>query len=909
MLPDLKNTILHILDKDGKSVVGMGFLVTEQWAVTCAHVVEDARSGAGQSIGYSFQGHNRQEAYVDHDFWNLKEDVAFLKLTSLPEGLEPALLGSSGGTFGHPFTTFGAPLKLKEIGGYGTIADRVEITLGRELLQLAGAKEITRGFSGAPLLDRKTRRVVGMITAITQPDESGRLTETAFAIPSETLKAICAEIQFSDLCPYRNLEVFTAEDADFFFGRESVINRLFESLNGAPRFLAVLGPSGSGKSSVVQAGLLAQLRAGKLPGSETWKIVITRPSEIPTGLGSYEAWLHGLKGPSRLCLVIDQFEEFLLETESTQVQESVDWLVDFLESPSELTIVITMRNDFYGRLSRQAPRLMAWLERGLVNIPPEITPEELKLIVEAPATSIGLTFEPGLVDAIVRDAIRMVPASGEDRHKSRNTILPLLEFALSQLWERRHDGVLTHDAYQTIGGVTGGLTQWAERAYYSIKDEFRPLARRLLISLVYLGDKTQGLPDSRRRRSFTELYELADKLEVDYIVGKLTNSETRLLVTTAEPKHELATVELIHEALLWEWALLKQWIQTDRAYLTWYQGFEKLVQRWVASNFASVARRDRTLLLQKHDLDQANFWLSQTINNLSAEDRRFIRLSHREQHLNQWRLPFAILMVLLLIGVVISGFRYSLKIQALRATPRVDFHEATFIVGDNAGLNAFSQGQWSVKWPAYAITQYEVSNHLYCLCTRAGVCTEPEYGQSSVCQQEIASLPVSNVSVERAQRYCTWLGGRLPTEVEWEHAARGQEGFDYPGSNEPPDKANIGSAGTLPVTAPGTDETREGVTGLAGNVSEWTLSPWLSYADPGYWENLWPNLSSITQGKVVIRGGSWFDSDPGVAHVSLRVPRDPDVGANYVGFRCVFGPELSSLSKEVIQFKALTEMR
>jgi hypothetical protein len=919
MFPDLKNNILRILDRNGVPV-GMGFLVTNQWAVTCAHVVLAAGAEVGQSINFSFRGQNPRAACVDRDLWNLMEDVAFLRLTesSLPKEIEQAPLGSSRGTFGHPFNTLGSSPGLEELGGYGTIADSLEIQ-GRKLLQLTGTTEITKGFSGAPLLDRKTRRVVGMVTAMTQPDKSGRLTETAFVTPSETLQAICPELQISDLCPYRSLEVFTLEHAEFFFGREPVIKRLLESLQRELRFLAVLGPSGSGKSSVVQAGLIAKLRAGKLLGSETWTIVITRPDQIradlariqelgaaPEGLESYKAWIHGLTGPSRLFLIIDQFEELLLETESSPFLGNPDWLVDLLESTSELTIALTMRNDFYGRLSHQAPRLMDWLERGLVNIPLELTLEELRLIVEEPAALVGLTFEPGLADAIIRDASQMLPGSREDAQRARSTLLPLLEFTLTQLWERRQDGVLTHEAYKVMGGVTGGLTQWAERAYFSLENEYRPLARRILLALVYFGDDTQGLPDSRRRRFFAELYELADKSAVDHIVAELTNAQARLLVTAGEHNH--ATIELIHEALLWEWALLKQWIQTDRKYLTWHQGFEKQVQRWSETNSAAVSRRDRTLLLRGHALAEAQSWLLDETTNLRKNERTFILASNREQLLIRGRLPLVFLLVLGLILLGISGYRIVLKLQAITARPRIGFMENTWIVGDaDGGLNEFSQEQWSVSWPVYAIDKYEVSNDLYCLCTKAGACKEPEYGQISVCQPKIAPLPVTNLSVDRAQQYCTWLGGRLPTEVEWEHAARGEAGFDYPGSNDPPEMANIGSAGKLPATMPGTDETHEGVIGLAGNVSEWTISPWLAYRHPDYWSNLWPHLSDATLEKVVIRGGSWFDSDPRVAHSSLRVPRDPNEGANYVGFRCVYGPELSALSEEVIQFKPFVE--
>src|SRR5262249_325364 len=143
------------------------------------------------------------------------------------------------------------------------------------------SRQVTPGFSGAPIFDETTKRVVGMVVAITPPDEYQRLGTTAFAIPCETIREICSELQISDICPYRSLDVFNEEDAPFFFGRDRVVQKMIDSLKREPRFLAVLGPSGSGKSSVVRAGLIPALKQGRVPGSDRWGVLIIRPAAQP----------------------------------------------------------------------------------------------------------------------------------------------------------------------------------------------------------------------------------------------------------------------------------------------------------------------------------------------------------------------------------------------------------------------------------------------------------------------------------------------------------------------------------------------------------------------------------------------------------------------------------------------------
>jgi hypothetical protein len=243
---------------------GTGFVATHDGLIiTCAHVVNGMKVGDHIEVTLHSNG-NAIVAQVE----TLREveDVATLRLsTPSPEGVKSLLLGTTSGTSGHRFKTFGFPTTKSEEGiwGYGKVGDHTTEN-GSPVLQLTDSTEITQGFSGAPVLDTVTRRVIGIISKITQPDEFGRLTKTSFIIPTESLRQIVPEIEVKDICPYQGLAAFTEYEAEFFYGREKQTRSLLDKLRASPRFLAVVGPSGSGKSSVVKAGLVPALRRGEI---------------------------------------------------------------------------------------------------------------------------------------------------------------------------------------------------------------------------------------------------------------------------------------------------------------------------------------------------------------------------------------------------------------------------------------------------------------------------------------------------------------------------------------------------------------------------------------------------------------------------------------------------------------------
>jgi hypothetical protein len=632
---DWLQSIVRIGDSSGG---GSGFVISSNGLiVTCAHVLGGERPEKVKLVFHATE--QERTATVIEEWWRATdaEDVAFLRLEGeLPEGVVPLPLCSSVGTSGHVVSTFGYPALGDVEGARSTgkvLGLGAQMLPGHPLLQL-NASEITEGFSGAPVWDEMQQCVIGMIVMVARPDSIERLRSTSFAIPVETLRTICPVLQISAICPYRSLDTFNEVDAAFFYGRERIVEELVRSLQNERRFLAVFGPSGCGKSSVVRAGLLPRLRAGAIPGSDTWAFVATRPTD--QSFQRIITHLSQSSPPTPMALVIDQFEEIFVAHTEDQTQEILAHVVRILENP-RITLIFTMRDDFYSRFVKQE-ELAQWIKRGVVNISPVIQHDEISEMIQAPAQVVGLRFEEGLVETIINDALEKT-YSGSGQKTGSSTILPLLEFALTQLWERRQDGVLTHRDYERIGGVAGGLTQWADQAYYNVDELHRPIVRHIFTSLVHLGEEDQHIPDSRRRRTLTSLVNnQADQSATYELVQRMV--AMRLLVISQDAANKEETVEIIHDALLSEWGLLKHWLAEDRRFLKWHEKIEERVNEWIATNTQKLTRRDTYKLLGGRDLVEAVQWQTERRGDLSKIELDFIAVSKRRQRSALNRLRF-----------------------------------------------------------------------------------------------------------------------------------------------------------------------------------------------------------------------------------------------------------------------------
>jgi HD-GYP domain-containing protein (c-di-GMP phosphodiesterase class II) len=312
--------------------------------------------------------------------------------------------------------------------------------------------------------------------------------------------------------------------------------------------------------------------------------------------------------------MIDQFEEALVSTPEEVRHTFIREVARILDASVGLTVVLTLRDDFYSRFLQDAAMLTSWLERGLVNIPPALEREELRAMVMLPAKQVGISFEDGLVDMILADAAEADRTKG----MTRSTILPLLEFALTQLWERRREGWLTHDAYHNIvGGVAGSLSQWADQAYRNLTYEEREMARHILSDLVRPGNEAQGIPDTRRVRPLTKLIHRNETL-ARRVIDRLIR--VRLLSTWRDEETSLEKVEIIHEALLREWGLLRDWLRENQIFLAWRDSLENQIRKWEESG------TDEAGLLQGLPLLEAEGWLSTRSQDIGATGRQYIEL-------------------------------------------------------------------------------------------------------------------------------------------------------------------------------------------------------------------------------------------------------------------------------------------
>ncbi|MEV6683968.1 serine protease [Streptomyces sp. NPDC051130] len=450
------------------------------------------------------------------------EDVAFVRLLGAPAGPRVLPLGSAEGCRGHKVRSFGFPAQAPHAGhlGFGTVGDLLAPS-GRdgERLQLTEANDLTTGFSGGPVLDEVTGLVIGMLTEITAPDMFGKGQNIAYVTPVQVLRGLMPELAPQDVCPYRGLEPFTAEHARWFQGREEAVSQVLAGLGRQQRLTLLLGPSGSGKSSLIQAGVLPALARGEVPGSDRWLPVLARPrQDLPA-----EVERAGLPGARRdgitaavgrrlrrepdhhrVLLVVDQFEE-LLQGADGRLEEfsgAIDDITQAADAFTELSVILIMRDDFHPQLAALAPTLLEAATPGLLNVPGTLSRRDLHDIIVLPAENVGLRFQPGLPEQIISDVLA---SSFEPAAVGRApvTVLPLLEMTLKQLWLRRHDGYLTHEAYRRIGAVSGSLTTWCDSAESRPDAGPAPLGEA---SVELIADRPGLLGPMGMRPGFGELH-------------------------------------------------------------------------------------------------------------------------------------------------------------------------------------------------------------------------------------------------------------------------------------------------------------------------------------------------------------------------------------------------------------------
>lgn len=439
--------------------------------------------------------------------------------------------------------------------------------------------------------------------------------------------------------PYRGLLVFETEHAGLFFGRAARTDWLLQALrparDGAPatRFLAIVGASGSGKSSLARAGLLAALHDGRLADSQHWPQLLLKPGAQPLNslvvaltaglklprspvdlqaeLAAHPNALHlacrqalyGQPVERRVVLLVDQFEEtFSLCSDETQRRAFIDNLLGAATAADgQVLLLLTLRDDFYGKCAPY-PRLAAAIAESQCLLGP-MNATELREAIEQPALRCGGSVEPGLTELLLRDAAGQAGS------------LPLLEHALRRLWEISPDRRLRLADYQAMNGLAGALQQWAEACYEGFSPQQQEQCRFILMRLVQPG---AGTADSRRR---APLAEFAEQPQAAAVLHALV--QARLITTQAEhgatPTGGEAHAEVAHEALIRGWNRLREWVEQDREALRLQHALAQGARDWQQNG------RGEDWLLAGARLQAAEEWLAGHSSAASALECAFIQ--------------------------------------------------------------------------------------------------------------------------------------------------------------------------------------------------------------------------------------------------------------------------------------------
>jgi WD40 repeat protein len=481
-----------------------------------------------------------------------------------------------------------------------------------------------------------------------QPNVMRLLVDFRAAVQGQRFSTNEAEVRSVVVNPYKGLRAFTEADAAVFFGRERLVRQLMARLqedHPLRNFLAVVGPSGSGKSSVVSAGLVPALRRGVMPDlisdrddavTVTWQPV---PAGTSSALPGRELILQIVPGshplqnlqagilsiasqplrdlmsqfasdPASLLkalreiggttlLVIDQFEEVFTLTESEQERfqflELLRVAVTAADSP--LRLVITLRADFTDRPLHYVEFGALMRQRTEFVLP--LSASELERAIAEPARRVGLEVDPDLIATIVQDVHHELGA------------LPLLQYALTEAFDRRTGNTISLEAYEASGGVFGALARRAQEVYDALDADRQEIARHVFLRLVTLGE---GVRDTRRRVRQPELLKLTG--DVQFVLDAF--SKYRLIVFDVDLVTREPMVELAHEALLRAWALLQQWLDASRTDIRLHRWLLAAVGEWEKS------KRDQSYLLTGTRLAQYEDWRATAGFLLTDEELRYL---------------------------------------------------------------------------------------------------------------------------------------------------------------------------------------------------------------------------------------------------------------------------------------------
>ncbi len=589
--------------------------------------------------------------------------------------------------------------------------------------------------------------------------------------------------------PYPGLLAFSSKEAPIFCGRDRQAEELVDRLkDSSHRFIAVVGASGSGKSSVVAAGVLPRLRQGAIPGSQDWEVLEFKPAEFgdnpfqsisfmltpllrQQGLrardierklrasgGLSELVQHALdrRDHAELVFFIDQFEELFTLCDESYRRPFIHMLSQSASTP-HLRIIVTLRSDFSAHCIED-DKLAGLLKSGFYPLPPPRVAELHEMIIR-PAALAGLRFEPEDLPWRILDDTGTEPGA-----------LALMAFALSQLYEARtQEDALTLDAYEQIGGVNGVLGKRAHETYEQLHAPAQDALGTGFKELVEV-DAEHVVPT--RKRAPLRRFE-HDAAALDLINALI---EARLLVRSG-PEQDVPMVEVAHEAMLRHWGLLKDWIESR------FDDFRLLRQvQLAAAEWERHERASHYLWLHERLAPVANM-LDNLQPALSPAEQEFVRpesdrlleqIEHRDTS-HQERVK---------IGDRLADIGDPRSGVGLNDDQLPDFvwckvPSGKVTLEDDAGTFDVTTGyisKYPVTWVQYRCFLQADDGYANASWWKGLAERQDEPGQQ---YRELDNHPTETVSWYDAVAYCRWLSVklgyeiRLPTEWEWQQAATG----------------------------------------------------------------------------------------------------------------------------------------
>lgn len=706
---------------------------------------------------------------------------------------------------------------------------------------------------------------------------------------------------FDGRCPYKGLDVFDEEDAELFFGREEIVADLVERVKKS-RTVFITGPSGSGKSSLVRAGLIPALKQGAIEDGTNWLYATIRPGREPintlaravaglvmstnaddeirakalTDETIFARWceiaLHDKSG-KRVVFFVDQFEEVF--TQVGRDEERVAFLNLLTHAATaengHVIILFSMRSDFVSNCAIY-PKLNELLNHQFIQVG-AMQADELVSAIAQPALRVGLRIDPDLIAQIINDM------QGEPG------ALPLMQFALKDLFDSRQEKggliALTLNDYLGRGGIHKSLERHADKTFAAFNKEEQELARSIFSSLIQIGRGTQ---DTRRIANFDELVSTSNKsAEVETIVRKLADAR---LITTDEVAGK-NTITLAHEKLLDAWSWLKRLVNENRQTIAIQNEVAEHAKEW------GEHKRDSSYLYSGTRLQGIEEWMNKYPDLLSPLAREFVIASQnvkRKERVRLVALGSVGVMSLLLTILALTGQLNNIIYRPL-TMEWTTVPAGEFTMGSDIGIPGESPAH-TVYLDTFEIGTYEITNKQYNQCVKAGICALPRLPSHD--SPEHLDNPVVGVTWEDSNTFCTWTDsrGRLPTEAEWEKAARGTDQRTFPWgekldcthANYRNSELGLGCVGdTAAVSKYADGVSPYGVYNMAGNAAEWV---WDWYDEKYYQTAPHDNPMGLGNGLFkVVRGGSFNDMSISLRTTNRRElpPKSTDEG---VGFRC-----------------------